>query len=403
MVSCSFLPPAKSLLKYIAVGLVIFTGIRCQNNKQQPTTNDRKPEGAFTDSLTLVETETIYFPIDTATNYNTLYLTTHASPQTGQRFLVYQCDNKNSIQFYDFDKRYLVKEIRFSKFGPNGIPRITGFYVFTPDSLLVLSAHQRRLYLVNGQARVLNTYNLLKGDESSETTMALFTTGNEPFLVDDTFYMHAFPDRSPYYRGKHIQAVNLQNGRYAYAGNYPGIYEKKGGWETMFTSVGKYYNPESKLLYSSHTGTRYLYYGPVGHDLQYKAYAGSKFFDDILPLSAEDNKKGASYIYLTQNYYHQVLYDPYRQLYYRVAFLAVDPLNDQNEKNNLQDKPMSIIILNKNLKKVGETLLPPNRYYYRTLFVEKEGLYIAATHYRNPELREDRLAYALLVPQPLQK
>ncbi len=350
------------------------------------------------DSVMLVEDETIYFPIDSATNYNTLYLTTYHDSLSGRRYLVYQADGKNSIQFYDFDSRKLVKEIVFSKFGPHGIPRVTGFYVFNPDLLLVLSGHARKLYLADGRARVLQTYSLLKGDESAATSMALFTTGNEPFIVGDTLYLHALPDRSPYYRGYHIQRIDLRTGHHEYMGRFPDIYEKLGGWHNMFTHVYKYYDKSAGRLISSHSGSRYLYAGPLANTLRERYYAGSRYFDDAAPIKQDfDN---TNYHYLTQNLYRQILYDPYRQVYYRLARLAIEPFNEHGAYRKIEDQPLTIIILNKELQKIGETLLPEGKYFYRTLFVEKEGLYIAATNYKNPQLREDRLAFTLLKLQP---
>jgi hypothetical protein len=96
------------------------------------------------------------------------------------------------------------------------------------------------------------------------------------------------------------------------------------------------------------------------------------------------------------------LYDQYRNVYYRFAFLAIDLLNENNERNTIEDKIISVIILNEKFEKIGETLLPPNKYYFHTMFVEKEGLYISATNYKNSDLKEDRLAYGLFTLKGIQ-
>ena len=380
------------------IGLVIILLIACNQkiDKGSNRDSDQFNVHTFKDSVTLVESSIKYFAIDSATNYNTMYLTTYHDPNDGKRYLVYQCDNKKSIQFYNFDSGLLESEIRFRSDGPNGIPKLTGFYIVNPDSIFVLSGHARKLYIINSKGEVLKTYSLLMGDESKGTSMALITTSNEPFLIGDTLFINAFPDRSPYYKGQHIQAINLKTGEYYYKGEFPVLYANLDGWNKMSTGVYKLYNQHNGSLLSSHMGSKYLFSGSTDNTLKVQFYAGSKFFDNVAPIPLKDKEKSWSYHYLTQNYYGQVLYDQYRKVYYRIAMLAVDPLNDKNERNRIEDKPISIIILNNKLEKIGETLLSSNKYFFRTMFVEKEGLYIAATNYKNPDLKEDRLAYILL-------
>ncbi|MEG0464812.1 MAG: hypothetical protein RR592_13220, partial [Bacteroides sp.] len=54
---------------------------------------------------------------------------------------------------------------------------------------------------------------------------------------------------------------------------------------------------------------------------------------------------------------------------------------------------MIIIILDKDMNVVGETLFPEYTYNAYLLFVRKDGLYVSATHFKRPDFDENRLRF----------
>jgi len=54
-------------------------------------------------------------------------------------------------------------------------------------------------------------------------------------------------------------------------------------------------------------------------------------------------------------------------------------------------KIFSIIILNRDFQIIGETLFPEYIYNPGVMFVRKDGLYISASHFKNPEYSDDIL------------
>jgi hypothetical protein len=81
--------------------------------------------------------------------------------------------------------------------------------------------------------------------------------------------------------------------------------------------------------------------------------------------------------------------------------LKLPELNSKNERNTLWNKPISVIILDKNFKKVGETLLEENLYDFRNWIVTEEGLLICNSNPNNPDIEENKLKFSVfkLVPQ----
>ncbi|MEG1333890.1 MULTISPECIES: DUF4221 family protein [Bacteroides] len=93
--------------------------------------------------------------------------------------------------------------------------------------------------------------------------------------------------------------------------------------------------------------------------------------------------------------YGNLIYDPYRDVYYRFAF----PKAEFGAEKNFMDiyhngrKQFSIIILDKDMNVVGETLFPEYTYNAYLLFVRKDGLYVSATHFKRPDFDENRLRF----------
>ena len=53
----------------------------------------------------------------------------------------------------------------------------------------------------------------------------------------------------------------------------------------------------------------------------------------------------------------------------------------------------SVLILDKDLNLVGETLMPDNCYRSNLYYVGDDGLYMSTNHYNNPDFDEDSLRF----------
>ncbi|MDR2233264.1 MAG: DUF4221 domain-containing protein, partial [Tannerella sp.] len=93
--------------------------------------------------------------------------------------------------------------------------------------------------------------------------------------------------------------------------------------------------------------------------------------------------------------YGNLFFDPYRDVYYRFAY----PKNEVEQDDNFRElwdygrKIFSIIILNRDFQVIGETLFPEYIYNPGVVFVNKDGLYISASHFKNPEYSDDDLKF----------
>ena len=107
--------------------------------------------------------------------------------------------------------------------------------------------------------------------------------------------------------------------------------------------------------------------------------APSRHIGQIAPYSKTDRNSPAGVAqwewYRNNPSYDGILYDPWREVYYRFALLPERP--DRKGTNDYPRKPISVIVLDKNLRPMEETLLD-GRVSFRPYesFVSPEGLFI---------------------------
>ncbi|MDX9904717.1 MAG: hypothetical protein RB288_11655, partial [Bacteroidales bacterium] len=89
-----------------------------------------------------------------------------------------------------------------------------------------------------------------------------------------------------------------------------------------------------------------------------------------------------------------ILYDAFRECYYVfVRKRSKDNANEINIKFLYPD--CFILILDKNLKHMGEVFLPDNTYSFKMKFITPEGLYISEDHVNNPTFDENYMRFRL--------
>ena len=94
--------------------------------------------------------------------------------------------------------------------------------------------------------------------------------------------------------------------------------------------------------------------------------------------------------------YGNLMYDKYRNVYYRFAEMPCELAKDETHYDTHAPKAreFSVIILNDKFDIIGETKFPGNKYFYRMSFVGKDGLYISENNLANPEFDENKLVFS---------
>lgn len=112
-------------------------------------------------------------------------------------------------------------------------------------------------------------------------------------------------------------------------------------------------------------------------------------------LENESDIMGIERAACKQSTYWHFVYDKYRDVYYRFAFLPceLEP-NDNPMDVKLHRQQFSVIILNNKFEVIGETLFPKDKYSPKMFFVGKKGLYISESNPKNSAFDENKLVFS---------
>ena len=125
--------------------------------------------------------------------------------------------------------------------------------------------------------------------------------------------------------------------------------------------------------------------------------AKSRFLDSKTPyLNDTDVSVNGIIRRMEASKYWHVMYDKYRDVYYRFAEMPCEQAKDEDPYSDFTPKAreFSVIILDKDFRIIGETKFPGNKYFYKMSFVGRDGLYISENNLANPDFDEDKLVFA---------
>lgn len=93
--------------------------------------------------------------------------------------------------------------------------------------------------------------------------------------------------------------------------------------------------------------------------------------------------------------YGNIMYDKYRQVYYRFVYPEVEFDQSEDFLSIFREgrKQFSILILDKELSIIGETLFPVYTYNSNLAFVNEKGLYLSVSHYKRTDFDENILCF----------
>ena len=336
--------------------------------------------------------ETLQFPIDSQTNYETGMI------RLFENYLVAESIEKNSIQFYDLDTKEKKHEVFLEKFGDNGIGKLIGSYVQNLDSIYVIGSHRYKIYLVNQEGEVLDKFATQYDIDGKTYGTQMGGTGFPLHKMGNTFYFPCLPEINIFEEnvmGTTMELkYNLEKKEMRSSFSYPEEYNKMyNTWLFYFTKA--IFN-ENKAVYTfSASPFLHIKEKEVVHKIPiHSDYATSKKL--LLPQPPTREPKELINIYLENNSYLSIIYDRYREVYYHFFGLPIDIIDNSTGKQNTPaDKPFSIIIYNKDFKKIGEYLPEENHYLHNTYFVNEKGLWLSNNHVNNPNLNENILSFRL--------
>lgn len=323
----------------------------------------------------------------------------------------------NALYFYDCSTGEFVKKEFFQKEGPDGVGLIFSHFVLNKDSVLLMhKSGVFPLHLALRSGKVLKRWKLTPDRTKAEYAPAPFIDHARPVIAAAGRYfisgsgMGEPPGESRQNRPVTI-CVEPDGDEISYTGYYPDHYRKAHWGETSMRFVYHAYWPQGQAIVYSFPASHQLYYKPLHSDSLHAVYGGSAHIPEIAAYS--DNRHSLNFdvdayfrYECTTPAYGPLYYDPWREVFYRLYVLGVS-LEDfsRSQQDPAQSHLMfgrtGIVVLDKNLGYMGDTLFEELR-YFPNAFVTPQGLHITEVTPGNTG-SEDTLSYALLSFNPLVK
>jgi hypothetical protein len=391
-----------SKLKWLIILLAILVFSSCNSDREPNTKN----------SLTLSPQGTISYHLDSTTAHELLNLGTLGP--NGDVFYLLNRD-RGRVHFYDAQTQDKIDYIHFSRDPKNNLSGASGVKVLSQDLSwvfhrpLVISLFSNR----KNEVLLRKNINLPMYQDRWSLREAYFAGFAEPIEVSDsTLIVNLAPiitryrlldENASIIDYPFLSKINLNKGELI---DLP-IYYPPSTNNAAPSLVFRVFMQEAKdyfIIGFVHDPVIYKVDKVTGQLLgQY--YVRSKYPIDFTPTKGiTDGKSLAGFQEMNYRYF-QVLYDPYRKVFYR----QVRHPNFEYELGTSYYSSMermegfSVMIFDEEFKKLGEVDFPPKTYGYQAWYVGPEGLYISKSNYNNPEMREDFMDFDLFVLTPLEE
>jgi hypothetical protein len=250
----------------------------------------------------------------------------------------------HSLDILNLTKRSLIKHIKLEKEGPNQIQRVTGIEMISNDSILL--SDDDNLYLVDGKGVVFwkfdkNNKALFKGiPKGYLKTKIDFNMGYNK--AEKCVYLFYLPEeRKDYWDTPFLIEVNIENETARLVPVFRPEYQKKN-----YDRLGYATDPESCF----HNNRAIINFGSESNiyevnlltDSVIEHGGESRFSKNLLRIQGE-NESRTDYR-LSTIYFFNLIYDPYRNLYYRFHWGEMPVKKNGKEYNTLYDKPTFITV-----------------------------------------------------------
>ena len=384
----------KNITLIIAFIIIITTS--CKNESGKNSKLQEIQSGIKNSKQLVLKIDSLTFPITRNIQYY--------QDELLNNFLIYNNAFNEEILIFNIDSAKLVKRVKVEKSGPNGVGKFSSFYFHNFDSIFITTyRNDYMIYLINSNAILLNKYTF-DTKEFPRNSMIHFETYSPAIFVKNTLYLA---------NSKYFSVLGRELLDYDSITKIPQAIMVDVKQNVAKPTQLKF--PKLKFVGKDISAYMYYFFTYDGENFIYSFLSDNNLYytSDFIVSKKTDVK--SEYVintspiinnmndhlelinwqkfFYNNNLYNAIVYDKYRNLYYRFVSIGIE----QNEENNYNETArfpyqLSIIVLDKNFKKVKEVLMPENRYYYYMYFVAAEGLYLAL----NDSDSEDKITFDIL-------
>lgn len=262
------------------------------------------------------------------------------------------------------------------------------FYFHNKDSIFLLSVENNRVYLMDSQGSLNNTFNLndasqkFQGENfysiSFESRRNIFFDKKNNYLYFRSVPPKDWHSERDFYKKPLISIYDIETDKFIKTiGEFPQHFSKGKLYFPSDNQFSIIIDFDNEFYLISHRREHAIYkYDLTTDKLIKKISAKSTYLDDfdLIPRNVDVQKMVNS---LTKDgSYANLLYNPYKKQYYRIVTHNQELINSDTGKLNhpIIDRPFSIIVLNENLEVLGESIFKDVPFNYLHLTPTKEGI-----------------------------
>ena len=337
--------------------------------------------------------------MDEETKYNLNYL--YFFEEDSIEYLSFLNYSLNQILFYDFKTSKFLFKIALKKEGPHGIGVASGFFIKDLDNIYISSYNYPGLIKIDINGNIIQKIIYGKTNDGYQILPSYAPSSYpslEPVVLDGNIFI--CQKASPQFNEIHktpltVSIDTVSKKSFSYPFKFDIFKQNDNKNKINSTLFSRIYN-DSSFIYSPFTD-EFIYITSIDHSKIKKIKIKSKYIDDPSKEQTKIPQKGAKEN-LELARYGNLIYDKYRDVYYRFAYhkTTLDEKTNWVGRAVYGRKKFSIIILNSDFQIVGETLFPEEIYNSYVAFIHKDGLYLCKDYQMNFEQSEDFATFELL-------
>lgn len=324
-------------------------------------------------------------------------------------------DNQNhEILLFDLNKQKLVKTIKLSTSGPDVVEEPSAFYYHNKDSIFIARYGYFQIYLISIEGIKINEWSFLDKEIADSLKQKVEIAGTygiggfDQYGIDIKYipktkklighiYIIPLADENTFpttYKLPFLAELNLRDGEISkYFGQFPANYQGETIPHDNFFS----YNHHNERITISFLSSSQMQV--ISPDSSYFVCASSSYINvnnntryDITDAGEvqdfwEDYRKNASY--------NKIIFDSYRNKYYRVVKHDLSNLDSGNQVKERVQSEWSIIVMDNDYNIEGEVLFPSDHYDFMSISVLEEGILLKKNLYSS-SFNEDLLQFDIV-------
>ena len=377
-------------IKTIILLFNFFLFFSCSNRKESSSNNYQLKKAG----------EEIAFELDEHTKSSSHALFIYKDKAQNREYLTFLNPNfiANEILFYDFETRKLVSKIKPELDGNNGVGTVLGYLILNNDSIFLTSRELTEIALIDTSC-ILKEKLVFDTTKDKIPLRASYSTSfnYQPiYKIGNKLYATSRCNRKEKVNPvsftidldtKEVEHLPLEYPKLQTRINPAKIASVENKYSRIFDGT--------QFVYSF-SYEEDIYIASIDHKTITRKPVKSKYIDKMIPL---DDFGNVTFKDLCDHAeYGNLLYDPYRNVYYRIAFPQTDVPNNLKDRDYMDlldygKKSFSVIILDKDFHIIGETLFPDCTYNPKMAFVREDGLYISASHAFSENYSDDWLKF----------